>query len=223
MSPRSRPRRAARGCRRRSAAPPASPRSGRPGAPDRPARSRPALTRDAHRVRSTCASPAHLQPSWNMEGDRRANDTYGCALAAHPGKSQGRPPTNTGSKPIEQDRPAQPRLLPDAPVPDGRTVLTNRDARGAEAVMGHGRHLRPFIRDTNPCESMIEIVRHTQRNVKHWPEGDMRKRWTAAGMLVAEQQFRRIIGYRDLAKLVIAVERHALVASSKNPDRQENR
>jgi hypothetical protein len=29
-------------------------------------------------------------------------------------------------------------------------------------------------------------------------------------MLVAEQQFRKIIVYRDLAKLVIAVERHAL-------------
>src|SRR4051794_37469553 len=29
------------------------------------------------------------------------DDTYGFALAAHPGKSQGRPPTNTGSKPIE--------------------------------------------------------------------------------------------------------------------------
>ena len=56
---------------------------------------------------------------------------------------------------------------------------------------------------------MIEIVRHTQRNVKRWQDGDMRKRWTAAGMLVAEQQFRRIIGYRDLAKLVIAIERHA--------------
>jgi hypothetical protein len=38
----------------------------------------------------------------------------------------------------------------------------------------------------------------------------MRKRWTAAGMLVVEQQFRRIIGYRHLATLVIAVERHAL-------------
>ena len=62
---------------------------------------------------------------------------------------------------------------------------------------------------TNPCESMIEIVRYTQRNVKRWRDGDMRKRWTAAGMLVAEQQFRRIIGYRDLAKLVIAIERHA--------------
>jgi hypothetical protein len=28
-------------------------------------------------------------------------------------------------------------------------------------------------------------------------------------MLVAEQQFRRIIGYRNLAKMVIAIERHA--------------
>ncbi|MDQ3675271.1 MAG: IS256 family transposase, partial [Actinomycetota bacterium] len=74
---------------------------------------------------------------------------------------------------------------------------------------------------TNPCESMIEIVRYTQRNVKRWQDGDMRKRWTAAGMLVAEQQFRRIIGYRDLAKLVIAIERHTIVAAPKNLDRQE--
>ncbi|MGH3628905.1 MAG: IS256 family transposase, partial [Sciscionella sp.] len=43
-----------------------------------------------------------------------------------------------------------------------------------------------------------------------WRDGDMRKRWTAAGMLVAEQQFHRIIGYRDLAQLVVAIERHAL-------------
>jgi putative transposase len=74
---------------------------------------------------------------------------------------------------------------------------------------------------TNPCESMIEIVRHTQRNVKRWQDGDMRKRWTAAGMLVAEQQFRRIIGYRDLAKLVIAIERHALLAAPKDQLRHE--
>ena len=68
--------------------------------------------------------------------------------------------------------------------------------------------LAKTLSSTNPCESMIEIVRYTQRNVKRWQDGDMRKRWTAAGMLVAEQQFRRIIGYRDLAKLVIAIERH---------------
>ncbi len=68
---------------------------------------------------------------------------------------------------------------------------------------------------------MIEIVRRTQRNVKHWQDGDMCKRWTAAGMLVAEQQFRRIIGYRDLATLVIAVERHALRAVTEQPDRRD--
>jgi len=75
--------------------------------------------------------------------------------------------------------------------------------------LGITGQLAKTLCSTNPCESMIEIVRYTQRNVKRWRDGDMRKRWTAAGMLVAEQQFRRIIGYRDLAKLVIAIERHA--------------
>ena len=42
-------------------------------------------------------------------------------------------------------------------------------------------------------------------------------------MLVAEQQFRRIIGYRDLARLVIAIERHALLVAEKNPTRQQTR
>jgi transposase-like protein len=67
--------------------------------------------------------------------------------------------------------------------------------------------LRRTLESTNPCESMIEIVRRTQRNVKRWSSGEMALRWTAAGMLEAEQQFRKIIGYRDLATLVIAIER----------------
>src|SRR5680860_71378 len=68
--------------------------------------------------------------------------------------------------------------------------------------LGISGQLAKTLASTNPCESMIEIVRHTQRNVKSWQDGDMRLRWTAAGMLEAEQQFRKIIGYRDLAKLV---------------------
>ena len=87
--------------------------------------------------------------------------------------------------------------------------------------LGISGQLAKTLCSTNPCESMIEIVRHTQRNVKRWQDGDMRKRWTAAGMLVAEQQFRRIIGYRDLAKLVIAIERHALLAAPKDQLRHE--
>ena len=87
--------------------------------------------------------------------------------------------------------------------------------------LGITGQLAKTLCSTNPCESMIEIVRYTQRNVKRWRDGDMRKRWTAAGMLVAEQQFRRIIGYRDLATLVIAIERHTIRTAQPNPDRAE--
>ena len=83
--------------------------------------------------------------------------------------------------------------------------------------LGITGQLSKTLCSTNPCESMIEIVRHTQRNVKRWQNGDMRKRWTAAGMLAAEQQFRRITGYRDLAALVVAIERHATDAAPPNP------
>jgi len=89
--------------------------------------------------------------------------------------------------------------------------------------LGIDGQLAKTLCSTNPCESMIEIVRYTQRNVKRWQNGDMRKRWTAAGMLVAEQQFRRIIGYKDLAKLVIAIERHTMLVANNNRDHQETR
>ncbi len=73
--------------------------------------------------------------------------------------------------------------------------------------LGIGGQLRRTLESTNPCESMIEIVRRTQRNVKHWSSGEMGLRWTAAGMLEAERQFRRIIGHRELAKLCVAIDR----------------
>ena len=73
--------------------------------------------------------------------------------------------------------------------------------------LGVTGNLKRTLESTNPCESMIEIVRRTQRNVKRWSSGEMALRWTAAGMLEAERQFRKIIGYRDLATLVVAIER----------------
>jgi putative transposase len=81
--------------------------------------------------------------------------------------------------------------------------------------------LRKTLESTNPCESMIECVRRSSRNVKRWQSGDMALRWTAAGMLEAERQFRRVIGYGDLAKLAVAIERdraerHALTTTA-NP------
>jgi putative transposase len=72
--------------------------------------------------------------------------------------------------------------------------------------LGIKGRLKVTLESTNPCESMVECVRRTSRNVKRWQSGEMGLRWTAAGMLEAERQFRKIIGYRDLAKLVIAIE-----------------
>ncbi len=81
--------------------------------------------------------------------------------------------------------------------------------------------LKATLESTNPCESMIECVRRSSRNVKRWQNGDMALRWTAAGMLEAEQQFRRIIGYSDLAKLAVAVEREVAQPTTATPTRHE--
>ncbi|MCP4088166.1 MAG: IS256 family transposase [Actinomycetia bacterium] len=62
------------------------------------------------------------------------------------------------------------------------------------------------VMSTNPVESMIEIVRANAHNVKRWKDGDMRLRWAATGMLAAEQQFRRVKGYRQLPALATALE-----------------
>ena len=73
--------------------------------------------------------------------------------------------------------------------------------------LGIKGQLRRTLESTNPCESMIDCVRTTQRNVKHWSSGEMGLRWTAAGMLEAEKQFRKVIGYTQLPQLAIAIER----------------
>ena len=80
--------------------------------------------------------------------------------------------------------------------------------------LGVGGALKRTLSSTNPCESMIECVRRSSRNVKRWRSGDMCLRWTAAGMLEAERQFRKVIGYRELATLAVAIEREVTTASS---------
>ncbi len=63
---------------------------------------------------------------------------------------------------------------------------------------------------TNMIESMIGIARTTTRNVKRWrDDGDMRRRWCAAGLLDAEKKFRRVRGHAQMPHLVAALARHA--------------
>ena len=86
--------------------------------------------------------------------------------------------------------------------------------------LGIGGSLKRTLESTNPCESMIECVRRTSRNVKRWSSGEMALRWTAAGMLEAERQFRRIIGYRDLATLAVAIERDLARTTAPSPNEE---
>jgi len=67
--------------------------------------------------------------------------------------------------------------------------------------------LKRTLCSTNPIESMISTVRRTQRNVKRWRDGDMRRRWTAAGLAEAQASFRRVKGHRDLPALTAAIRR----------------
>jgi hypothetical protein len=65
-------------------------------------------------------------------------------------------------------------------------------------------------------ESSIDIVRAHARNVKNWNadrrsrrdghQADMRLRWAAAGLLAAEQQYRRVKGFRQLPALAAALQ-----------------
>lgn len=81
--------------------------------------------------------------------------------------------------------------------------------------------LRRTLQSSSPIESMISIARTTSRNVKNWQSGDMGLRWTAAGMLEAEKQFRKVAGYRDLAKLVVAIE-HADSAMGESAEEADS-
>lgn len=146
----------------------------------------------------------------------------------------------------ERDRPAVKRRLRAAWKPaDHATALArlrdlaaelDRTHPGAAASLREGMdetltlrrlgvdgRLWRTLSSTNPCESMIECIRRTQRNVKRWRDGEMALRWTAAGMLEAERQFRRVIGYRELGKLALAVEREVNPAPPPSPTWKEVR
>jgi putative transposase len=65
--------------------------------------------------------------------------------------------------------------------------------------------LRRTLSCTNVIESAFSIVETVCRNVKRWREGDQIERWVGSGLLVAEQQFRKVIGYRQIPLLLSAM------------------
>jgi len=49
--------------------------------------------------------------------------------------------------------------------------------------------------------------RKVARNVKRWRNGDMRRRWCAAGLLVAQSKFRRVKGHKQMKRLIDILDR----------------
>ena len=71
--------------------------------------------------------------------------------------------------------------------------------------------LRKTLASTNVIESAFAIVERVCGNVKRWHAGDQRERWVGSGLLVAEKQFRRVQGHKQIPILLRELE--ALVSS----------
>jgi len=67
--------------------------------------------------------------------------------------------------------------------------------------------LRKTLASTNVIESAFSVAEQVTGRVKRWRPGDMRWRWCAAGLLHAEQHFRRVDGYRHIGALLAALGR----------------
>jgi len=65
--------------------------------------------------------------------------------------------------------------------------------------------LRRTLNCTNVIESAFSIVETVCRNVKRWQSGDQIERWVGSGLLVAERQFRKVIGHRQIPVLLSAM------------------
>jgi putative transposase len=66
--------------------------------------------------------------------------------------------------------------------------------------------LRKSLACTNIIESAFSIVERVCSNVKRWHGGDQRERWVGSGLLVAEKQFRRIQGHKQIPVLLRELE-----------------
>jgi transposase-like protein len=62
--------------------------------------------------------------------------------------------------------------------------------------------LRRTLACTNVIESAFSIVETVCRNVKRWRAGDQIERWVGSGLLTAERQFRKVIGFRQIPLLM---------------------
>jgi transposase-like protein len=74
--------------------------------------------------------------------------------------------------------------------------------------------LRKTLCSTNVIESCFSTTRTITDRVKRWKNGSMVQRWAVTALLRAEKKFRKIKGYKDIPKMLVALQQ-------KNIDRKE--
>jgi putative transposase len=94
------------------------------------------------------------------------------------------------------------RLSPDA----ASSLREGMEETLTVVKLGLPELLRKTLATTNPIESALSITRAVTGRVTRWREGNMRLRWCAAGLLRAEEKFRRIKGFRHLSELARALQ-----------------
>jgi transposase-like protein len=72
--------------------------------------------------------------------------------------------------------------------------------------LGLGGLLYKKLRTTNAIENLNSGIVTYSRNVKRWQGGSMVVRWVSAAIVEAEKKFRRVKGWRDIEKLIRALE-----------------
>lgn len=70
--------------------------------------------------------------------------------------------------------------------------------------------LRKTFQTTNPIESCFSVTRTITGRVKRWRGDDMVQRWAIAALLRAEKKFKRVKGYKEIPKLIAALQLKSL-------------
>ena len=70
--------------------------------------------------------------------------------------------------------------------------------------------LRKTLQTTNPIESCFSVTRTITGRVKRWRSDDMVQRWAIAALLRAEKKFKRVKGYKEIPKLIAALQLKSL-------------
>ena len=122
------------------------------------------------------------------------------------------PPTVNGASTQRQLERLAASLAPDHPGA-AASLREGLEETLTLQTLGISGALWKTLRSTNPIENLNNGgVAAFTRNVRRWRNGAMILRWVGSAILEAEQQFRRVRGFREMPALSDAL--HQLVPTS---------